>query len=443
MDRSFWRTLRQRFSNALDGGAPQINAIWNDPVLRDQNHNLLTIISPDIPQTEDVLIEVLTDAISRRHQTPFTSWIARQIFALLTPDLQCEMAFLEFIQRTTGHVADQTIQFRHMVTDFRWYDLFLSIAPEAFSLNISPSVLDCDRASLNFLNSISCTGLWQGALDDVIPYPRTYADLLMSIFALCVNLNILNPDLSIRVADNVRTNRTLTERSMQIQRLVDHANIDRQQILDNAQFLPADWAQAVRSRWRSTRGRFHGFQDSRGRTAFPQEQRRPEIQYVDYNEYTPHVNQGPLGATLYTDFFEVACNDDGRLDALRDVLIRYATRTNIRIPQSILTGWRQGICAWLLAEQVRRSEECSNRRDPFTLTDVEDIPLLFLWKVPTASGHVHCFDLIALFRHLQASSRNPLTQTDFHPQVIAAVRERYMFIYELMHAVLGPAPPPE
>lgn len=368
---------------------------------------------------------------NRQNSTDFSWWLLASVFNTY-PNIQLGTVFGELINGNVLDTLDQRVQLRNMIINYQWFRLFLQIPREEFDQDISDVVLDCDRSNRNFLASIECTGIWQHCLQP-IPYPETYRDLITAILTLCVNLEVLNPDLSLRL-DDQRTSRSTSTQSELLQSVSQHLGLDLDEINRCVSSLSPDWTQQVEAHWRSTGVRRRGFQDV---------ERRPpplprQIQYVDFDDYMPHVGEGPLSAEIYSSFFEMACRDDTRLDALRDILTRYATQSSITIPPDVLGGWRQGICEWLKSEQNRRSEDCSNRVDPFTRTDIEDIPLLFLWKLRTQTNHVHCFDLISLHRHLQVDNRNPLTQQTFTNEDIAAVRQRYQFIYDLMRAVLEP-----
>lgn len=434
MERHEWRNLRRRITAALEGRIEEINRLWeshSDEVWCD-TQDIMDIISPDTRLTDDVIWEVIDQGFdfNRRNSSDLSWWLLRQVFNTY-PTIQLGTVFSELINGNVADTISQQSQVRNMLVDFRWFGLFLQIPRERFDQDIEDVVLDCDRANRNFLGSIECTGIWQRYLQP-IPYPETYRELISAILALGVNLEVLNPDLSF----SQRTSRSASETSGLLQSVSQHIGLDLEQINQWATSLSPNWTQQVEAHWRSTGVRQRGFQDAQGRESISPPPR--QIQYVDFDEYTPHVAEGPLSADIYSSFFDMACRDDTRLDALRDILTRYATQSSIAIPPDVLSGWRQGICDWLTSEQHRRSEDCSNRVDPFTRTDIEDIPLLFLWKVRTQTNHVHCFDLISLHRHLQVNNRNPLTQEAFTNEDITAVNQRYQFIYELMRAVLEP-----
>lgn len=439
MEFNQWRQLRRRLTLAAQGQLPEIDRIWQDPIRRAQIndiHDILEVIIPGMPVNEDVIFGAIDNMMrqNRRVQTPLSWWLLTQTFKTY-PSIQLGVAFSNLINfGSINHDSSQRVQIKHMLTNYPWYDLLLQIPRDAFDLDVSGSVLDCDRPNENFLASISCTGLWQDFLQP-IPYPETYRELLAAVFALGVNLNILNPDLSLHLTDNQRASRSLTEQSSRIRQIAEHAQLNIAQINEYATGLASDWTNEVERHWQSGHVRRYGFQDSRGRSMTPPPR---HIEYVNYGEYTPYIHEGRLDAEVYRSFFDLACHDDTRLDALRGILRRYAEESSVEIPQGILEGWRQGICNWLRSEQNRRSEDCSNRRDPTTLVDIEDIPLLFLWKIPTETGSTHCFDLIALFRHLRNDNRNPLTRERFSEETVDAIRRRYQFIYELMRAVLEP-----
>lgn len=438
MARSQWSILRQRLNEALAGRNADINRLYTHPEQEYDAFDMVQFISP-VPVNEDIVWNVIEETMyymNRRSTTttPFLQWFLQHIFRVY-PSIQLAILFQLLISNSTLRVTSQEVQFRNMMMSFPHLDLMFLIPADAFDQPLHEVVLDCDRPNPNFLASIACTSLWE--LLDPIPFPETYRQLITAIFIIAINLNILNPDLSLRFETTQRISRTMTERSTLIQRIGEYLNLNMDQLNQEATSLSPDWVHEVESHWQQNR-----FRNWRGRIGTP---RTPDLQgiiYVDHDEYTLPVAEGPLDADIYRSFFDIACQDDARLDALREILSQfsYAAQDTLAIPTEVLSGTRQDICAWLAAQQNERSKECSNANDPFTLTPIEDIPLLFLWQQRTLTNHIHCFDLIALYRHLQNDTRNPLTQERFAHKDIEDIRNRYGFIYELMRAVRQEGP---
>lgn len=178
-----------------------------------------------------------------------------------------------------------------------------------------------------------------------------------------------------------------------------------------------------------------------------QQQLLPELHVVPFHQYTAPVIRGSIDVDdAYHTFFDLFCGESGRpenrgrIEQIREILIRAHQSQVISLTLTELHTIRRGsteeLCDWMHQKQKETCQVCRSDNqwdvEVFTLSEVHDIPLLFL--------HVHqnkyCFDIIYLYHHLQVSNLNPLTREAFTPNEVEHIRAKYRLISELMHVVL-------
>ena len=366
----------------------------------------------------------LVETYNTSRQSAYHKWVTEKLFDFLPVSDQCSLIFERFndVDYDTEDI-DPKIHLRYGLIQFlRLFDLLKKIPSYQFTSSVSRNVLNCEsNLGTNFLASFTCFVFQQPNTAFFLP---DYVNYFGFVLGVCLALDIISLTGGIHI---VIPSSTPLEAHI-------FSNLSKawRHVMDQNEETLEEFNGYHNNNYLDVIASWNGYEFTYVRQNFPENQ----IELVDYSDYTPVFQRGVENIELYSMFFDKACEaSSNKLDALKRVVSSYASVMSLIIPTE-LSETRNGICQWLKEEQQSMSRVCTNAIEPFTQLDVKDIPLLFLWRHKTPSGHIQCYDLLSLRDYLQTNDTNPFTREIFRQDEIKKINDQYTFVIALMRTVL-------
>lgn len=323
----------------------------------------------------------------------------------------------------------------------------------AYDLSVLASsvVFDCDEATNSFLSRIGCAYgsiLWASIFPNR-RIPSVFQELTFALAALGRKAGILNEDL---LPQGILT-RSQGERSWLLwfpgeisENVTQGLPSTREElnyfvnVLDNVN-ISNDWEDSVRYILENPPANeepievevYSASEDIESVSEDIESEWENADNISEVSIRRPGEGEGLLDVAVYRDFFDVWCLATSEVP-LRTVKRIFTSLFDRREFTNIET--KEEFCNWLRTKQVERANECVDTFEPFTMDEIAQIPLLFLYQHITRDGVKHCFNIIYLRKHLFTSDTNPNNRIPFTQSEKDDIIERYDAIATNMYRVL-------